>query len=209
MYIKGEEYYHLHNKNVYSDVWAVDNSLNFSNRALNSFNYYYEKYSPRINVNGMDYPPIKALEILQDGLYSRTPQYAEYLVGKFKDIITDLGLYIREELFEEVRENYFPGLPSRKTCIWVLEKKAIRYWSEILGKDFELYKLELTGIMHKADQKHLSCEIISHEEWRRRAFNYWTGVDNRNPVEEELLFEGIVKIKEKYDNIEEIAEKQT
>jgi hypothetical protein len=40
-------------------------------------------------------------------------------------------------------------------------------------------------------------ESISHQEWRIKAFNYWTGVDDKNPVEEEKLFEGIVKIKEK------------
>jgi hypothetical protein len=57
--------------------------------------------------------------------------------------------------------------------------------------------LELTGIIHKADQRHLSSDIISHQEWRIKAFNYWTGVDDKNPVEAELLFEGIVKIKEK------------
>ena len=60
-----------------------------------------------------------------------------------------------------------------------------------------MYKLELTGIIHKVDQKHLSADIVPHDQLKINAFNYWTGADNTNPIEEEYLFEGIVKIKEK------------
>jgi len=205
MYIKDGEYYHLHNKNAYPDLWKVDNIINFSNKTLNYFNYHYEKYSPKIIVDNIEYLPLEALTvILNNNLHIQDKNYTDYVFKNIYAIVGELGLFIREEIFEEIRKNYFPELPSRKTCIWVFEKNAAKYWGEILSRDYELYKLELTGIMHKADQKHLKNEIYSHEELKREAFNYWTGSDNKNQVEEELLFEGIVKIKEKYKDINEI-----
>lgn len=59
-----------------------------------------------------------------------------------------------------------------------------------------MFKLQLTGVIHKADQRHLITEILPEEILRRYAFDCWTGADGKNPVEEELLFEGIATVVE-------------
>jgi hypothetical protein len=113
MYIKDKEYYHLHNKKIYNELWVVGNLLNFSNKNMNYFNEYYEKHSPKILVNGVMHLPMDALKIiLENNLHIKDMRYSDYLFKSLKSIITDLSLYIREEIFEEVRVKYFPGLPS-------------------------------------------------------------------------------------------------
>jgi hypothetical protein len=41
--------------------------------------------------------------------------------------IKDMGTFIRETIFDEIRRNDFPTLPSRMQCIWVCEEKDIPY----------------------------------------------------------------------------------
>ncbi len=153
----------------------------------------------------MEYSPNEGFDIaVSRNIHMESTANADYLVKAANNILKELALYIREEIFEEIRFKYFPELPSRKTCIWVFEKQSAKYWNDTLKDGFEFYKLELTGILHKADQKYLHAEIISHEELKRRAFNYWTGCDGEKPIEQELLFEGIVNIKERYENIDDL-----
>lgn len=69
-----------------------------------------------------------------------------------------------------------------------------QFWSEKLGGKQRLLRLELTGVIHVADQRHLSSEVWPEDILRHHAFNYWTGTDGENKVEQEILFEGIVKV---------------
>ena len=85
-----------------------------------------------------------------------------------------------------------------------MEKNSVAYWNSTLGNGCDLYELELTGILHKTDQRHLKWDVISHEEIRKNAFSYWTGSDGTNPIEEELLFEGIVIVKKKINDIKDL-----
>ena len=208
MYIKNEIFYHLHKPEIKRDQWKVGNTLNFSNKQLNNFNSYYEHYSPKINIDNNSYEPLEGFEVaINNNIHNSTPDNANYFIKIAKDIIKEQSLYIREQIFEEIRNNYFPSLPSRKTCIWVCKKQSVKYWLQSLNSGEDLYKLELTGILHKADQRHLQVQVTSHEELKRNAFNYWTGADGENIIEEEYLFEGIVKVKEKYSDINEMQSK--
>jgi len=117
-------------------------------------------------------------------------------IGFLGTVVKENAMYLRENVFEQVRSQYFTNLPSRKTCIWVFEPDALDYWKTAIQGDKKLFKLELTGVIHKADQRHLVAEILPEKILRRHAFDYWTGADGKNPVEEELLFEGIATIVE-------------
>jgi Protein of unknown function (DUF2441) len=78
---------------------------------------------------------------------------------------------IREYIFEEVRANYFPQLPSRRTCIWVVEKNAVPYWwARLDGEHKEIFRLDLTGVLHRADERHLAADALSLTELRAMAF---------------------------------------
>ena len=82
-------------------------------------------------------------------------------------------IYLRE-YFEEIRANYFPTLPSRKSCLGVCREDSLEFWKKILIGDCQLFEVPVTGVAHCADQKYLPAEVLPCEIIREKAFNYWT-----------------------------------
>jgi len=120
------------------------------------------------------------------------------------NVIKEQCMFIRETIFEEVRNSYFPHLPSRKTCIWVFEKEAVEYWWKSLDAQQNLiFELQLTGSKHRADQKHLANDTLDHDTLRSLAFQYWTGAEGNKSIEEEILFEGVIDVKRSFNNVDE------
>ena len=123
-----------------------------------------------------------------------------------QEVAKSQSMFIREEIFEEVRQNYFPQLPCRKTCIWVCTKEAIPFWWKTLGASKQkILKLNLTGSLYVADQRHLIADTFRHDDFRAKAFEYWTGSDGIQLEDQEVLFEGIIDVLEEYSNVEEFT----
>lgn len=203
MNIKNATFYHITRPNPYQNIWTVGNTINLTQKQTNYFNAYYDNYYPQISIDNNLYPILQAIQIIQqNGLYNK-PDDAKYIIEQMNLTIKEMAIYLRESIFEEIRSIYFPALPSRKYCIWVCEKNSIPYWQENLGGNFPIYELCLTGVMHRANPHYLDIEILPCEQIRVNAFNYWTGTDNNNS-QEEILFEGIIEIKNKYNNYNEI-----
>jgi len=120
------------------------------------------------------------------------------MITQSKIALNELRLFVRETIFEEVREKHFASLPSRKTCIWVSEENAVSYWWKTLSSNgqnnYKILKLNLSGSIHRADQQYLSWGTFSLNQLRYNAFKYWAGSDGSNPIEEELLFEGNIEV---------------
>lgn len=109
---------------------------------------------------------------------------------------------IREYVFEEVRRQTFPEHPSRHRCIWLVpnEEGALHYWWKVLGiENSRVFQVRATGKVHRASQKNLSLGTFSLQEWRQNAFKYWAGVQERNTIEDEVLFEGFVHVEREMD----------
>lgn len=199
MYIKNEIFYHYHRSNKHSSIWNVDNQIDFTTKQPNEFSHYYN--------DSYFYHYFEKTNLLPLQLLNQTLEVGKHfseleLQSRFKylhEVVREYAIYIRENVFEQVRSQYFSPLPSRKTCIWVCEADALDYWNKSISGEKRLFKLQLTGVIHKADQRHLVAEILPEKVLRSFAFDYWTGTDGKNPVEEELLFEGIATV------IEEMA----
>lgn len=199
MYIKNEFFYHYHKNNKYSSIWKAGNQIDFTTKQLNEFSNFYNEACftyPFQNTNSFPY------ELLQQTL-EVGEQFSELeLQSRFKflqTVVKEYAIYIRENVYEQVRSQYFSTLPSRKTCIWVCEADALDYWNKTISGEKRLFKLQLTGVIHKADQRHLVTEILPDKILRRFAFDYWTGSDGKNPIEEEMLFEGIATVVEEIE----------
>jgi hypothetical protein len=113
-------------------------------------------------------------------------------------VLNDYLLLVREWIFEEVRKEFFPNLPSRQRCLWVIpdDEKAIQYWWNEMGKEGKLLKLELTGKIHQTNQQCLAQTTQSLNEIRMKAFKYWAGASGIDSSQDEYLFEGFVKVLE-------------
>lgn len=209
-YVKNTEYYHVHRVGSHDDLWQANKTIFFGQKERNLFNSYYDNNAPGMFIAGDQtrYAVKTALtKILSQPENYKLDDYIKmlkFLVG----VIDDQCMFIRETIFEEVRKNYFPQLPSRQTCIWVEEKGAVPYWWNTLAKEgikFKIFKLSLTGVIHRTDQRYLIADTLIHSDLRANAFKYWTGADGSNPTEEELLFEGIIQIIEGYTNLDEFT----
>ena len=87
------------------------------------------------------------------------------------------------------------------------EKDSVEYWWSKFPNPKKILKFNVTGILQKTDQKHLLNDSVAHNIIRARAFEYWTGSDGLNPIEEELLFEGIIKIVDEYTDLQSFFSK--
>ncbi len=194
MNVKKEKFYHIHRTNELSHLWYVGNKINFTTRQTNMFNKYYDSYYPQMSIDGTSYPISQALDIIiSQKLYAKENN-AKIIVEQVKDVTKEFALFLRENIFEEIRMNYFQSLPSRKSCIWVCDENALDYWVATLGQGHQIFEVSITGTIHRADQKYLNAEILPCELIRENAFHYWTGNDGNNPIEEEILAEGIVEV---------------
>lgn len=119
---------------------------------------------------------------------------------EYEWILTEYRMFIREYIFEEIRKESFPDLPSRHNCLWVIPPNidGIKYWWDIISKskDYtcEILKLELTGHIYKTNAWYLKETITPFNRMRGEAFKYWSGNAGNDPREDEYLFEGTVKV---------------
>lgn len=207
MEIKSKEFYHIHRIGNHSSLWEVGNRINWVQKRNNLF---YDHYSR----NGMYYDDgtgsitfRKALQRFKNQTQAYKIQQYERLINASAEVVKSQSMFIRETIFEEVRKNYFPQLPSRLSGIWVCNKDAVQFWWKTLNaKNQKILKLKLTGTVHIGDEKHLIADTFNHDDLRANAFKYWTGSDNKSKIGKEILFEGIIDVTNSYDSIQEMNE---
>lgn len=117
-----------------------------------------------------------------------------------ENILNEYVIFARETLFEEVRQNYFPELPSRQKCIWLIppNNEQITFWLNALkcpdGK-YQILKLECSGKVFFANEKYLKNTLGNFNLIRGNAFNYWSGHDaDETYLGIECLFNGFVNV---------------
>lgn len=206
MHIKNGIFYHIHRPNTFSHLWRWDAIINIFKKEPNSWNKFYDTYSISTDItngNGRLYLLAAIEKFNSQPLDFKQRHYEEY-IQLAKKALKEQAIFIRETIFEEVRSAYFPELPSRKSCIWLIKDNAVQYWWNTLGGNKKIFKVEVTGTLHNTDQKPLINDTVSHDTLRAHAFEYWTGADGSNPIEEELLFEGIVKVTGEYEDISQV-----
>lgn len=209
MQTKNEVFYHIHRTGPHSAIWKVGSRINWVRKNRNIFNSFFDTHhfvTDNTNGNGSKHF-LSAIECFrQQPVEFKQAQFNYYMEMAYT-VIKEQGMFIRETIFEEVRKSYFPHLPSRKTCIWVFEKEAVEYWWNALeGQQKLIFELQLTGSMHRADQKHLINDTLDHDTLRSLAFQYWTGAEGEKSIEEEILFEGVIDIKRSFENVGEFKQ---
>ena len=205
MEVKAQEYFHIHRIGDYTPLWNVGNRINWVQKRNNLFFDYYSKNGLFYTDGTNSIPFRQAIERFQ----RESPEYKqaqfERLINAAGEVVKAQSMFIREIIFEEVRKNYFPQLPSRLSGIWVCNKDAVEFWWKTLNaKNQKILKLRLTGTIHVADEKHLIADTFKHDDLRAKAFEYWTGSDNHTEIGQEILFEGIIDVIEEFSTIEEM-----
>lgn len=212
-YVKDATFYHIHRPepyNPYTGQWKAGTTITTIKKEPNVWSKFWDIFGWQTDVtNGQGQMYVRA------ALDCFTQQPDEYQRQNYKEMLAaarnaldEECTFVREVIFEEVRVNYFPALPSRRTCIWLIEKHAVDYWWKTLGGDTKtIFEVTATGTLFRADQRHLVHDTMQHDFYRQKAFHYWTGTDGKNPREEEILFEGILQVKAQYKDLREFLAK--
>lgn len=119
--------------------------------------------------------------------------------------LAEYAKFSREIIFEEIRQRYFPNLPSRHRCIWLIpsnNQQSINFWKQQLTNNdsllqVQILELECTGIIHYANQKYVELSLGNMNVYRNNAYSYWLGIDaHPDNLDTEGIFEGTCKIKD-------------
>lgn len=195
----GKFFYHIHKTgNRYDNLWVPGNTFRVGNAERNEFIKYYD--TTRIGVhfeNGPTIPMCEATEkFLKLPIETQREIFPIYL-QQAKKAIKDMGTYIREAIFEEIRKEEFLSLPSRMKGIWVCDEKDISYWLDKLhAGDKDIFKVSLTGAMHRANPENLISDSFEHQMLREYARRYWNANDIESAQVHEILFQGEVFVHE-------------
>lgn len=107
---------------------------------------------------------------------------------------------LKEYIFEEVRVNYYPNLPSRKRCMFLFDPETnINEYAALLNFDMEKYNLveietaEENSKMLRVNMDLLNCNLKYYNEIIAMAHEYWKGTSEIS-LNTEILFEGEFKI---------------
>ena len=122
------------------------------------------------------------------------------------ELLKEYQLYARERIFEDIRLERFPSLPSRMTCLWLLPpdhlKERIDYWRKELSHEKRLYKLLCSGTIHIADDVFLKPRFGFFPSYREDAGRYWSGEKvSDSYIHEEVLFQGDIHVVKDYGQI--------
>lgn len=138
--------------------------------------------------------------------------FLEMTICEMRDSFRQYLKWIQEDIFERIRNDNYPSLPSRRHCLWVCNYEQLINWWTILceGDDRfrsnpkKILKLELNGIFHQADGTLIKADTYNIEEIEERARLYWEG-KIESDKEIEMLFLGQVKVLNEYTKIDEIV----
>lgn len=117
----------------------------------------------------------------------------------------EYSTFAREAIFEEVRRERFPDCPSRRKCLWLIDKSnnlsnALFFWFKALfnkqtNTGVRIVTLSCSGNIHHANQKFLYNNLYNFHLLREDAIRYWQGLDaNPDNCNTEVLLEGTVKV---------------
>lgn len=117
-------------------------------------------------------------------------------------ILSEYTKYIRECIFEEVRQKEFPDYPSRTKCIWLVPPslESLKFWHAQLPESRSLVKFTCSGLVHEGDERFLTTMYFNFPLQRKLAELYWSGENVLEDVNSrEVLFYGAATAVEIYE----------
>jgi hypothetical protein len=195
-------YFHINNQPDCS--WKAGDEVYFGNEYNNRWRSFLEK-GAYINLNGEKRPADQVIKYALNAYAYNEPVPPQMKGYRFNPVFTlkeatdCLGQSMRiiqELIFESIRKEFYPELPSRHKCIWLVpdDKQSLEFWKNLVhGSIKRIFRVETDGIIHRAAQKWLMTGTIPLNEINSLAHNYWKG-NEAGSLEDEILFIGKLKI---------------
>ncbi|MDE3021721.1 MAG: hypothetical protein KGI54_07650 [Pseudomonadota bacterium] len=99
----------------------------------------------------------------------------------------------KEKLFEKVRQDKYPALPSRLKTIYLFDdyalvERALKDWFENDPRNVHECRILVGSNTHKADTEWLNCH---QNEWEQCSHKYWNGIMSPNAFPE-VIVDGVI-----------------
>lgn len=183
-----KEFYHISRQNN----WSVDSVITAGINE-NPFWCICKNCSVLVTVNQQQMPVFEMIN--QKYRFDVTQENIDFLYQTIENVSKETALYIREQIFEDVRKTNFPHLPSRQKCLWLCDKETLPYWNTaVTGPQRYLLALKIDGQLFCGDANWLTADTLSSVEYANRATHYWSGEMTADPRKEYLFYgEAVVK----------------
>lgn len=189
-----KDYFHINRVLPYSphSLLKAGDAVDVGGESNPYFRFYqnHKKTYPLTTDNGqtLQIPGVKFL-----GGVNRGEINCPNISGIAHELSTHLAGLIGELVWEDIRKNEFPHLPSRQRCIWLIPDIAgVKYWISRLGVTlgtYQVLRVRCQGRVHVASEKYLLGDSVPLEEAISNARQYWLGVIPE-PNTDEIIFEG-------------------
>jgi hypothetical protein len=202
-------YFHINNQPECS--WKQGDEFYFGHEYNNMWRSFLEK-GANIKLNGDKYSADKIIKTALDAYSGNGPVPVQmkgyhfnpvFTLKEATDCLGESMRIIRELIFETVRKEFYPELPSRHNCIWLTadDKLSLEFWKNLVyGNNKRIFRVETEGTIHRAANKWLVTGTMPLKEINSMAHNYWKANDVGG-FDDEILFIGKLKIMEELTNI--------
>ncbi|MCL2341971.1 MAG: DUF2441 domain-containing protein [Firmicutes bacterium] len=192
--------YHIHKKGYYDNIWKIGSKFEVG-LSVNSFTEISLNFESKILIEGVKYP---FLNVYNHYKSLRDIQNQLNLLNTANDFINEYQMLIRELGLEEVRQDTFSELPSRKHCIWLCRENQLDYWKEMLHGEFEIFKVKIFEKCFKTRNYFIPLPTDSYNTILQQAVKYWGYSNEVENEDDEYLYIGKLEIIER--NVKESKE---
>lgn len=123
--------------------------------------------------------------------------YGERIIDQ-TTVDRDYNHYIKEKIFEDIRQQYFPKAPSRLNCVFLYPDINIArfYWAKEYLYQAYLYEVEIkSGTPFTAEMDLLNCDGLRYTQIKKNANKYWKQIFHPNSCTLECLLDGKAVVK--------------
>jgi hypothetical protein len=220
MEVEKTDYFHIHKENSYSNDWRVGNVISTPKTSYNNFyeglnkeyicglRCSFKEYGMMEYFNSQEYSKLEEFNNTIHNL-ELTPYNIEeiksfnsHLLNLLDKSFLALGQsrkMLREVIFEKIRKENYPYLPSRLNCFWLTDEKNLQKWNQepsFSNKQKTIFKVKATGKLFEANASLIQMDVTRFSEFHEHASIYWQGLKETDDIEShsELLFEGHLEI---------------
>jgi len=202
--IEEKYYFHIQRDNIdKKSKWNVGDQLSIGSYE----NYYYKNFNTRKLGIKLDEDFQYAYRYI-DKIWTECEsiEFDETIkretLNKLRNVLNishqALKIYtqlVRELVYEGIRKEEFPEMPSRTSGIWVCSDiESLKFWRNELPPG-RVLGLKLTGKTFRGNNKFLGCDTYPLDQYKLNARKYWSGVKVKS-YKDEILFEGEVEVNE-------------
>lgn len=187
------ELFHVNSNRFYSKEapLKVGNSLEVGRRHNPFFSFYEQarRYPVNTEQGEIQVPAIKFLSAIARGEINCSD-----LANISLEIAQHYMMLSRELIMEQARQEVDSAAPSRQSCLWMAETlHEAKHWQNRLGGESRILRLQVTGVIHRADASLLLGDSEPISETFSKARLYWSGKHTNDP-EWETLFQGSASV---------------